>query len=75
MSKELFENKLIEVCDECLTASCWHGEHMCDKSKEAGTVLKTVTELVPLGLESTRHWNDLNLERIYGNKAPHGWRE
>ena len=75
MPKECFENKLIEVCDKCLAASCWHGEYMCSESRNAGTILKTVKELIPLKLESACHWNDNNLEKIYGNKAPHGWRE
>ena len=26
----------VTVCYECLTASCWHGEHMCQKSQRAG---------------------------------------
>lgn len=68
-----FENKLIEVCSECLTASCWHGEFMCLDSKKAGTVLKTVSDLRRFNQEHSDNWSDGKLDKIYGEPAPNGY--
>ena len=48
--------KKITVCDKCLTASCWQGLFMCDDSKFAGTVQKTLEELKELNLEHPSYW-------------------
>ena len=71
MCKE--KDKIIEVCSECLQASCWHGEFMCDDSRDAGTVLKPVSELLKLRLEHSQHWSDEKLGAIYGEVAPNGY--
>src|SRR3990172_3555488 len=44
-------DKLITVCDKCLTASCWNGIFMCEQAEDAGIVQKTYRELIILGLE------------------------
>jgi hypothetical protein len=49
----------ITVCSECLTASCWLAEFMCDKSRDASTVQKTVGELRALKLEHPDNWSKL----------------
>lgn len=46
----------ITVCDKCLKASCWQGIFMCDEARTAGTIIKTVAELRPLGLEHQDYW-------------------
>ncbi len=46
----------VEVCDECLRACCWHGQFMCEDSRNAGTVIKTVRELKELGREHSDYW-------------------
>ena len=46
----------ITVCDKCLQASCWQGLFMCDDSRLAGTVQKTVSELKELNLENPSYW-------------------
>ncbi len=28
----------VTVCSACRTASCWHGEFMCDRFRDAGTI-------------------------------------
>ena len=63
----------IEVCDNCLCASCWHGEFMCDDSRSAGTTLKTVAELSKLGLENKEHYSREKFLMVYGSAAPHGY--
>lgn len=50
------ENRLVTVCDHCLQASCWQGLFMCQQSREAGIVYKTVAELRKLGLENPCYW-------------------
>ena len=69
-----FEKKLIEVCSECLTASCWHGEFMCDNSRSAGTELRTVYQLRKLNKEHPDSWSDETLNKIYGDHAPNGYK-
>jgi hypothetical protein len=46
----------ITVCDKCLRASCWQGLFMCDSSRLAGTVKKTVKELKEIDLEHPSYW-------------------
>jgi len=50
------DNRLVTVCSECLTASCWNGEFYCDKYISAGTVEKTVDELRELKLEHESYY-------------------
>lgn len=70
-----FENKLIEICSECLTASCWYGEFLCHNSLEAGTEYKTIAELHKLNLEHEENWSDKKMMSIYGEPSPHGYQE
>lgn len=60
------KNKLIEVCDECRTASCWYGEFLCQKSGGAGTVLIPVGILERLELEDRDYWSEEKLLEVYG---------
>jgi len=46
----------VTVCAKCLCASCWQGIFMCDESREAGTVEKTIKQLKKLKLESPHYW-------------------
>lgn len=50
------DDDLVTVCDACLQSSCWHGIFMCEESKNAGTVQKTVRELRLLALEHSDYW-------------------
>lgn len=58
--------RLITVCAECLCASCWHGEFMCEGSGDAGTVEKTAAELRKLNREHPHHFSRQNVERVCG---------
>ena len=55
--REVDGETLVTVCDTCLTASCWHGEFMCDNNKTAGTVKKSIGELKKLNLEHPDSWH------------------
>lgn len=59
-------DRMITVCDACLTAACWHGEFMCDRSRDAGVVKKTEDELLELGLEHPDHFSIDKIEKIEG---------
>lgn len=50
------DTDIIIVCDNCLTASCWHGDFMCDDARISGTIEKTVGELKKLKLEHPSRW-------------------
>lgn len=52
------QERTVTVCDNCLTASCWHGLFMCDEAQTAGTVEKTVAELEALKREHPQWWNE-----------------
>lgn len=49
--------RIVVVCSECSTASCWQGFFMCEKAKNAGVIEKTVGELKDLGLEHPSWWD------------------
>lgn len=57
-------NELIDVCDKCLTACCWHGELMCQDSREAGLVKITRVELIKLGREHSSYFDDVKLIKM-----------
>ncbi|WP_165589052.1 hypothetical protein [Mycolicibacterium conceptionense] len=48
--------RLVTVCDACLTAACWQGEFMCQGSIGAGTVDLPLSELRILGREHPDWW-------------------
>jgi hypothetical protein len=49
-------DRKVTVCSACLQASCWQGLFYCEAYKTAGTVQKTISELMALGLESPDYW-------------------
>lgn len=46
----------ITVCAECIEASCWLGEFMCEGSRNAGVIQKTVEELIRETGEHPSYW-------------------
>ena len=50
------DDELVTVCSACLTASCWNYEFCCEEYRTAGTVEKTVRELIELDREHPDHW-------------------
>lgn len=63
--------RIIEVCDQCFCASCWHGLFMCDGAREAGTVFKTARELRALAVEHSDYFSLKEVERVCGGST---WR-
>lgn len=59
--------RLITVCSECLRASCWHGEFMCEMSRNAGTVKKGERELDRLAIEHPSYYAKARIEKICGS--------
>lgn len=55
-NEAISDSKKITVCDKCLMASCYKGIFMCDESRSAGTVEKTVKKLKELMLENSCYW-------------------
>lgn len=47
----------ITVCDSCFRACCWKGIFMCDNSREAGTVERTVAQCIELNEEHSDYWD------------------
>ncbi len=52
----------ITVCDKCFCSSCWQGLFLCDYSLNAGTVEKTVRELIELDRENQDYFSRKFLE-------------
>lgn len=52
----LWPTDYITVCSSCLQASCWQGKFYCDDYRTAGTVAKTVRDLLKRNLESPDYW-------------------
>lgn len=55
------KSRKVTVCGKCFTASCWHGVFMCDASRTAPTVDRTVAELDAMGRE---HPSNYTTERV-----------
>ena len=53
------KEETVTVCASCLRASCWQGEFYCEDYKSAGTVEKTIDELLALDLE---HWSHFHAD-------------
>jgi epoxyqueuosine reductase QueG len=64
--REAEKDRIVTVCDKCLTACCWHGELMCDDAKESGTIDKTVEELDRLNREHPSHYSIEKIRRVCG---------
>lgn len=46
--------KIVTVCDKCLTESCWQGRFMCAEAQTAGTITGTeakIAQMVPSEVE------------------------
>lgn len=56
----------VDVCAECLTASCWHGTFMCERSRNADVVKRRASDLVALDLEHPSYFSRENLLRVCG---------
>lgn len=58
------------VCDACLTASCWHGEHMCQESPGAGIRHLSASTLRRLAFEHPSNYSRAKLREVYGEAVP-----
>ncbi len=52
------EDRLVTVCDSCLTAACWLGVFYCQHYIEAGVVELPVKRLRELNREHEQYWTD-----------------
>lgn len=64
---------MVEVCNLCLRASCWHGYDLCDEAQGAGTDYRRASELRMLNREHARHYSPERIEEVTGS-PPH-WME
>lgn len=62
--------RLVTVCDQCLTAACWHGEFRCERSTTAGTTKLTVAQLRALRREHPDHYSEEKIARIERGGSP-----
>jgi len=64
--KQMDSDYWVWVCDKCLTASCWHGEFMCQESQHAGITTRLASELDVLGLEHKTRYSREKLLQVSG---------
>lgn len=50
------DERLVTVCSECLTAACWRGIFLCEKSRGAGTLRLPVHRLKAMGREHSDYY-------------------
>lgn len=53
--------RMIYVCDNCLQASCWAGEFMCDSARSAGLFRARISDLRRMALEHRSYWDRADL--------------
>jgi hypothetical protein len=54
--REVDDDRLVTVCDACLTASCWLGAFYCGGARTAGTKDLPIRALKALRRESPDYW-------------------
>lgn len=57
----------VTVCDKCRTASCWHGEFMCQRSRSAGTIDVLASVLRQEDREHASWFSEENLMNVCGH--------
>lgn len=57
----------VTVCDACRTASCWHGEFMCQASGGAGTTEVLASVLDAEDREHRDNYSEAELQRVCGS--------
>jgi hypothetical protein len=65
--------RMVTVCSECLQASCWHGEFMCERSRGANVTRRTVGVLRGLDREHPSHYSVRNVRKVCGAEAVAGY--
>lgn len=58
---------VVTVCAECLTASCWHGEFMCERSRSAKTADRKASDLREARLEHADNFSPAKLLKVCGS--------
>jgi hypothetical protein len=58
----------VVVCSSCLTASCWHGEFMCQESQTANIKTMKARELRKLGIEHESNYSIEKLRLVTGRE-------
>lgn len=56
----------VTVCDSCLTASCWHGEFMCEQSCGANIATLKASELCQMKREHEDNYSREKLLQVCG---------
>lgn len=59
--------RMITVCDNCLTASCWHGEFMCWETGSAGSVDVPASQLDKAKREHPDNYSPEKIALITGS--------
>lgn len=58
---------LVTVCSACRTASCWHGEFMCERSRDANVVDVRASVLRSEKREHPDNFSEAKLYNVCGD--------
>lgn len=58
---------LVTICSVCRCASCWHGEFLCEESRDAGTVDVLASVLRGEDREHPDHFSIAKLTEVCGS--------
>ncbi len=61
------DNYMVTVCAACHTASCWHGEFMCDASKDADIESLPASKLDAMRLEHPDNYSREKIRSVSGS--------
>lgn len=62
----------VTICDACRTASCWHGEFMCERSQHAGTTEAWASQLDVEHREHRSNYSLTKLRAVTGSEPERG---
>lgn len=57
---------LVTVCAECLQASCWHGENLCQAAVGANITVLMASTLRALRREHGDNFSPAKIARVHG---------
>ena len=61
------DDYMVTVCAACLSASCWHYRHICERYRSAGTVERRASDLRKLGREHPDNYSRETLLKVCGS--------
>jgi hypothetical protein len=62
--REAVDRRMITVCRACLRASCWQGQHPCERAAKLTSTRMPARTLRKLLLEAPHYWESEQADRV-----------